>query len=62
MVTERRRRFIHAQLAWMLAAAPILAFLDSLTDELYFVVTLIGFLIVVELTVPFRVTPAWRAA
>ncbi|MFB6130396.1 MAG: hypothetical protein ABEJ28_06210 [Salinigranum sp.] len=60
MATERRRRFVHAQLAWMLGTALVLSLLGSLTYELFFVVSLIGFLVVVELTAPFRVTPAWR--
>jgi dolichyl-phosphate-mannose--protein O-mannosyl transferase len=60
MVTQRRQRFIHAQLAWMLATALCLALLDSLSYELFFVVSLIGFLVVTELTAPFEVTPRWR--
>lgn len=60
MPVTRRRRFVHANLAWLLATALVLALLDALTYELFFVVSLIGFLIVVELTAPFRVTPAWR--
>ncbi|WP_246988324.1 hypothetical protein [Halorientalis marina] len=60
MVTRRRQRFIHAQLAWMLAAVLVLSLLSSLTLELFFVVSLIGFLVIVELTAPFNITPAWR--
>ena len=60
MAVTKRRRFVHANLAWLLATALVLALLDALTYELFFVVSLIGFLIVVELTAPFRVTPVWR--
>lgn len=60
MATRRRQRFIHAQMSWMLAALLILVLLDALSYELFFVVSLIGFLIVVELTAPFAVTPRWR--
>lgn len=60
MVTTRRARFIHAHVAWMLGAVLVLALLDSLTLELFFVISLIGFLVVTELTAPFNVTPAWR--
>ena len=60
MVTAKRRRFIHANVAWLLSAALVLALLEVLTYELFFVVSLIGFLIVTELTAPVRVTPAWR--
>lgn len=61
MPTTRRQRFIHAQVAWMLAAALVLVLLESLTYELFFVISLIGFLVVTELTAPFDVTPRWRA-
>ncbi|AFK19914.1 hypothetical protein E6P09_00565 [Haloferax mediterranei ATCC 33500] len=60
MATARRERFIRAQLAWMLGATLILVLLDSLSYELVFVVSLIGFLVIVELTAPIAVTPTWR--
>jgi O-antigen ligase len=61
MATRRRQRFVHGVVAWMLAAVLALALLGSLSYELFFVVSLIGFLVVVELTAPFTVTPAWRS-
>ena len=61
MATRRRQRFIHATIAWMLGAIIVLTLLESLTGELFFVVSLIGSLVVVELTAPFSVTPRWRA-
>ena len=60
MTTYRRQRFIHAQTAWMLATIILLALLDTLSLELFFVLSLIGFLVVTELTAPFNVTPEWR--
>jgi hypothetical protein len=60
VVTNRRRQFVHAQTAWMLATALVLVLLDSLSFDLFFVVSLIGFLVVTELTEPFQATPAWR--
>lgn len=60
MATARRDRFIRANLAWMLGAVLVLVLLDSLSYELVFVVSLIGFLVVTELTAPFNVTPTWR--
>ncbi|WP_225335287.1 hypothetical protein [Halomicrobium urmianum] len=60
MATRRRQQFIAGQVAWMLAAVVGLAALGALSLELFFVVSLIGFLIVVELTAPFAVTPRWR--
>jgi hypothetical protein len=60
MPTARRQRFIHGNVAWMLGTVVVLALLDSLSYELFFVVSLIGFLVVTELTAPFNVTPRWR--
>jgi threonine/homoserine/homoserine lactone efflux protein len=60
MQTTRRLQFVHAQLAWMLGAILLLALLGALTLELFFVVSLIGLLIAVELTASVRVTPRWR--
>lgn len=60
MATRRRLRFVQAQLAWMLAVVVVLAALGSLELELFFVLSLIGFLVVVELTAPIAVTPRWR--
>lgn len=60
MATRRRLQFVHAQLAWMLAVIVVLAALDSMALELFFVLSLIGFLVVVELTAPVAVTPRWR--
>jgi hypothetical protein len=60
MPTAQRELFIHAQLAWMLGVTLALVLLDSLSYELVFVVSLIGFLIIVELTAPIAVTPSWR--
>ncbi|MFA1611739.1 hypothetical protein [Halobellus rubicundus] len=60
MVVSRRQRFVHAQVAAMVAVAFVLSLLDSLTVELFFVVSLIAFLVNVELTAPFHVTPEWR--
>lgn len=61
MATRRRQQLLVGQLGWMLAATVVLALLGALSLELFFVVSLIGFLIVVELTAPFAVTPRWRA-
>ena len=44
MESRRRRRFVHAQMAWMLTATVVLVALDSLALDLLFVVSLIGFL------------------
>ncbi len=60
MPITKRQRFVYAHLAWMLAAALVLSLFESLSYELFFVVSLIGFLVAVQLTAPFRITPPWR--
>lgn len=60
MVTRRRLRFVNAQLAWMLGAVLLLSMVGELTLEAFFVVSLVGFLVLVELTAPFSVEPHWR--
>lgn len=60
MATRRRQRFVYGQTAWMLGTIIALAVLGTLSLELFFVLSLIGLLVVVELTAPFAVTPRWR--
>ena len=60
MPTRRRQQFIVGTVAWQAGAVLVLVLLGSLSLELFFVVSLIGFLVVTELTAPFAVTPAWR--
>ncbi|MCU4741561.1 hypothetical protein OB955_10775 [Halobacteria archaeon AArc-m2/3/4] len=60
MATQRRMQFVHGQVAWMLATVLGLSLLGSLSYELFFVCSLIGLLVVTELTAPFTVRPEWR--
>jgi hypothetical protein len=60
MATYRRQRFVFGQLAWMVATVIALSLLEALSLELFFVLSLIGFLVVIELSAPFTVTPRWR--
>ncbi|MFB1066377.1 hypothetical protein [Natrinema sp. H-ect4] len=53
-------QFVRGQVAWMVATILVLALLNALSYELFFVLSLIGFLIITELTAPFNVTPTWR--
>ncbi|HEY3422991.1 MAG TPA: hypothetical protein VGK13_07495 [Methanocellaceae archaeon] len=46
--------------AWMFVVLALLALFRSLSPEYFFVLCLIGFLIIVELSGPFTVRPAWR--
>ncbi|WP_075935860.1 hypothetical protein [Halosegnis longus] len=60
MATRRQQQYISGVLAWCLSTVLVLVLLDSLSYELYFVITLIGVLVVTELTAPFNLTPRWR--
>ncbi len=53
-------RFIHGVVAWLLGSLLVLTLVDAVSYELFFVISLIGVLIVTELTAPMNVTPAWR--
>ncbi len=53
-------RFVHGQVGWMLGTVLVLSLLGALSYELFFVCSLIGLLIVTELTAPVAVTPEWR--
>ncbi len=60
MPTHRRQQFIYGQLAWMLGSILVLTVVGSMSYELFFVLSLIGLLIVTELTAPIHITPEWR--
>lgn len=60
MTTRRRQQFVVGQVVWSLATIVALTVLGALSLELFFVVSLIGFLVVIELTAPFAITPPWR--
>lgn len=60
MVTPRRVQFVGATVAWMTAALVGLTALEAYSLELFFVVSLVGFLVVTELTAPTIATPPWR--
>lgn len=60
MPLQRRYRFIYSQLAWMLVLIVLLAAFDAVSLEAFFLVSLLGLLIVTDLTAPLNVTPRWR--
>lgn len=55
-----RQRFVHAQLAWMLGTVVALSVLGALSLEIFFIVSLAGILVLIELTAPVNVSPRWR--
>lgn len=58
---RRAQRFVYGQTAWMLATVLALSVLGALTMEVFFIGSLLGFLVLTELTAPFNVRPEWRA-
>lgn len=60
MPTQRRQRFIHGQLTWMFVTIVLLVALDALSLEAFFLLSLLGLLIITDLTAPLNVTPKWR--
>lgn len=59
MTTRRRARFVRGHIAWMLGVALLLSVLGALTYETFFTLSLLGLLIVTQLTAPVTVTPRW---
>ena len=60
MALQRRIQFIYGQLAWMVATVLVLAALGSLSYSLLFLLSLLGLMILMELTAPTNVSPEWR--
>lgn len=60
MTVARQYQFVSGVLAWTLAGLFVLVATGWLTYELFFVVSLIGALVVVEFTSPIHVRPPWR--
>ena len=57
----RGQRLVYLFGGWMFAVLFLLALFDSVSYEYFFVLCLIGFLVIVELSGPFTVRPAWRS-
>ena len=57
---DRRLQFIAAQTVWTYGAVVVLTMFGVLTFELFFIISLVGFLIIIELTAPYVVEPRWR--
>lgn len=61
MSLRRRQQCIHAQAVWMLSTLVLLLVLGAFSLELFYSLSLIGFLVIVEVTAPIAVTPRWRS-
>lgn len=56
-----RLRFLYLLVAWLLVALVVLSWFGSLNYDLFYVVSLIGFLVVTELTAPLNRIQQWRS-
>ena len=61
MTTPGQRRFLYAQVGWMLVGTALLATGGVLTLEHVFVVSFVGLVLVTALTAPHSATPQWRS-
>jgi len=57
----RSQRLTYLFGGWMFVVLSLLALFGSVSYEYFFVLCLIGFLVIVELSGPFIVRPAWRS-
>ena len=56
----RQHRFVYLLSAWMFMVLFFLIIVNSLDIEIFFVLNLIGFLVLVEITAPFNFKPVWK--
>lgn len=57
----KSQRLVYIFGGWVLVVLSLLALFNSINYEYFFVLCLIGFLVIVELSGPFTVKPAWRS-
>lgn len=57
----KSQRLVYVFGGWVLVVLSLLALFNSINYEYFFVLCLIGFLVIVELSGPFTVKPAWRS-
>lgn len=60
MMTKSQTLVI-AFVGWVLVVLALLVLFQSLSAEYFFVLCLIGFLIIIELSGPFMTKPRWRS-
>lgn len=57
---QKQLRFVYLLSVWMFIVLFFLILGNNLDIEIFFVLNLIGFLILVELTTPFHFKPEWK--
>lgn len=56
-----RLRFLYLLVAWLVVSLVVLAAFDAVSFDLFYVASLIGFLVVTELTAPLNQIQQWRS-
>lgn len=59
-MNQRRHRLLAAQLGWMMTTVFILLLLAAFSYELFFVISLVGLVILTELVLPYQASPKWQ--
>jgi len=57
---QKQLRFVYLLSVWMFIVLFFLIIGNKLDIEIFFVLNLIGFLVLVELTTPFHFKPEWK--
>ncbi|MHC1570461.1 MAG: hypothetical protein ACXQT3_04385 [Methermicoccaceae archaeon] len=55
----RQRRFVYTLSAWMFVVLALMCLTHAFDLTLFFILMLIGFLVLVELMSPYHVAPKW---
>jgi len=60
MSLHRKQQFVHGTVGWFLGTVVVLVVLDAFSLELFYVISLIGVLVLTQLLTPVSVTPPWE--
>lgn len=59
-MSPKQYRFVRIFAAWLCGSTIVLTVLNAMELELFFVLSLLGFLILTELSAPINIRPEWR--
>lgn len=60
MPTSRRHRYVRLQVTWLLGALLALVTLGAFSPGAFFLLAVLGFVVLNELLIPAEVDPRWR--
>lgn len=61
MATQRRMTVVRLQVGWMVATVLGLVVIGAFSADLFVLLSVIGLVIVTEVTTPITVSPAWQS-